>query len=492
MSLVSDLFFFVFESYFIYTILVLSIFGVIYNKRTVTLNVKLVEIILKLSLISSFWLIFVFLNYGFEGYFFNFEVKKDSLSSFIIFLLLMGLALNLLISFDYLRKDTVSSFEYCILLLLAVFGLVIVTTSNDFLVLYLGIELQSLCLYVLAAFKQNSLYSTEAGLKYFVLGSFSSGILLFGMGFIYGLTGLISYNDLYFFFYSTDFSYFLNIGLQLGIILFLIGLFFKVGAAPFHLWLPDVYAGSPSIITSFFATTPKIVFFFLIGKFYFFVFAGVINQVNFFVLSLGLLSLIVGSLGALQQNKIKRLVAYSSISHAGFILLGLGSSSLENFGGVLFYILVYMLMSINFFSIFISLRSYTNFEMIRSLNIFSNIYRSNLVLGVLLAVVLFSLAGIPPLIGFFSKLYIFLGLIKGEYFFISIIAIFISVIGVVYYIRLIKLLFFENSQFYAFYTPILRLHSYIIIFSSFFILFACIFSSTILVGLHNLVLLYNF
>lgn len=480
----------VFEFYFMIGILILCVFGVIYNKKIISLNKKLLDIVVKLSILLLFWLLIVAKETNIEGYLFNYEIKKDNLNLFIIVLILIGGLISLVISLDYIKKDIIDGFEYALLVLLSIFGMVVITTSNDFLILYLGIELQSLCLYVLAAYKENSLYSTEAGLKYFVLGSFSSGILLFGIGLVYGLTGLISYSDLNLFFYSMDVG--VTGGLQVGLILILIGLLFKVGAVPFHVWLPDVYAGSPVIVTGFFSIVPKIALFFLIAKFSFFIFPKILLDMNYLIMVSGLLSIIVGSLGALNQKMIKRLIAYSAISHTGFILLGLGYNSLENFQGILLYILIYVMMLINLFGIVLSLRRYSNYDSVRSLDLFANLYRNNKLLGIMLSISLFSLAGIPPLVGFFSKLYIFLGLVKGNYILVSMLGILLSVIGVVYYIRLVKVLFFSDKELYGFYMPVSKYNSIVIVYSGLFIVLFSIYSVYFINNIHLLVLSYYF
>ena len=369
----------------------------------------------------------------------------DGMGFFLKSLMLLTTLSIFGLSFSYLEKEKIKAFEFIILLLLATLSLMLMVSSYDFISLYLGIEFQSLGLYVLAALKKDSEYSTEAGLKYFVLGAFSSGFYLFGASLIYGLTGTTNFEDLSLLFTGLGPTDPLTQGSVLvGLIFLSVAFLFKVSAFPFHMWSPDVYEGAPTVITAFFSIAPKLALFgVLIRVFYlgFFDFLFSWQQIFFFC-SLG--SMVFGALGALSQLRMKRLLAFSSIGHVGFLLIGLASGTLEGLQGVFLYLLVYFFMTINAFSFVLSLRS--DGEEPRYLHELKNLGVSNPLLSITFSMTLFSMAGIPPLAGFLSKFYLFFAGLNASLYSLCVLGILSSVLSCFYYISLIKLMYFHKQE----------------------------------------------
>lgn len=361
--------------------------------------------------------------------------------------LLISCIITLLVSFGYIQKEKINVFEYTILILLATLGMLFIISSYDVMSMYLAIEFQSLCLYVLAAFKRNSLYSVEAGLKYFILGAFSSGILLFGISLLYGFTGATNFEDIgkLLIFSSSD-DIVSSSGILLGIVFISAGLFFKIYAVPFHVWVPDVYQGSPTIVTLFFAIAPGISVFTLLVRLFSSVFHDLIVYWQPIFIFCSIASMLLGSIVALSQQKIKRLLAYSAIGHVGFMLIALSTGTPEGIRGLLLYIIVYIVMSACFFTVLLSLRTKEDNRQIVLISELKSLYKSNPVLSFTLATVLFSMAGIPPLAGFITKLYIFLPAIHEELFFLVFIGILASVISAVYYLGLVRIMYFEKTD----------------------------------------------
>jgi len=365
--------------------------------------------------------------------------------------------------------------------------MIILLTSNDFLVIYLGLELQSLSLYILAAYKQYSYYSNEAGLKYFILGSLASGIILYGISLIYGSIGLINFNEIsYFIFIFNNIEN--NFSLIVGFILFFIGFFFKLGVVPFHMWLPDVYEGIPTGLLSFFSIVSKIAFLSVLIKFILFVL-----YIDFFYWSVlffycAIFSIFVGSLGVLYQKSIKRLLAYSAISHIGFLIISLSLGSFEGIFSVLFYLIIYIIIMFNIFGIMLTLRLQSNNRLIKLIGNYNIIYNSNKLLGFFLVMAFFSLAGIPPLAGFFSKIYIYISMLISTYYISSICIILISVISLVYYIKIIKIMLFSNLKEFSFLLPIKDGLAYIISITGILNIFLGICCMPILLVIHEIIL----
>ena len=403
-------------------------------------------------------------------------------------------------------------------------------SSYDFLTMYLAIELQSLCLYILATFKRNTQYSTEAGLKYFILGAFSSGILLFGFSMIYGFTGLTNFHDFYLIFINLQFISNISYNaIIVGLIFIMVGLLFKLGAVPFHMWVPDVYEGSPTSTTAFFALVPKVAVLGLFIRLFDFSFYTFIEQWQSMLIISSISSMILATLGALYQVKLKRLIAYSAISHVGYILIGLLTGTPEGIQASIMYIIIYIIMSINLFIILLNLSkesthliNVSNYTLVNKLqhykiNISTNILNKNYtyfyywknikyitdlnnlvktepILAITLTIILFSIAGIPPLAGFFSKLYLFLTALESSMYFIAIIGVVMSVVAAVYYIRLIKIMYFEKSNNInklVIYNHLNRETSIILGITLLFILLFWIYPAPLLISTHKISLLLS-
>jgi len=382
----------------------------------------------------------------------------DSLSQFTGVIILISFLVSLLLSIGFTSgaKGPINDFckiEYPLIMLLAILGIFFIISSNDFLTLYLALELSSLSLYVLSTFLPQNLYSTESGLKYFVLGSLASTIYLLGFSLIYGFSGLSNFNDLGLLIGLVDKNEGAHYGLLIGFALVTFGLLFKLGAVPFHSWLIDVYDGSPTPITTFFALTPKIAIITIIIRLGWsntniadgILSGGDAGWSHIFYIT-AILSLIVGTIGAIGQTKIKRLLAYSAVNHIGFILIAFASGYDTNPSAILaiqaiyFYYIIYLVMTANLFSLVLAIGQ--NCALPDSISTLSYLYYNNKLLAVSLALTLFSIAGIPPLAGFFSKLNLFLIAIQGKLYPLIVVAIVTSVIATFYYIRLIRLIFF--------------------------------------------------
>ncbi len=341
----------------------------------------------------------------------------------------------------FISKDKTLEFEYVILYLIAILGMFLLVSSNDLIMMYLSIELISLSLYILAAWNKQWEGSAEAGLKYFILGALSSGLLISGSVILYMITGETSLSQLALYIWYNNGN---SLGIEIGGILIVVALLFKLGAAPFHMWVPDVYEGSPTYVTAYFAILPKIATLGILYKLSMVTFiAQGSNSIQEILLWCGLASIIIGSIGAINQTKIKRLLAYSAISHMGFMLLGLGVGTMESITATFIYIGVYMIMSLNTFSIVLN-KGYTY------VSEFSGISRKDPVLAITLGLGFLSIAGIPPLAGFYSKYAVLLAVVGGGLNTIAIIAVLASVIGGFYYIRVVKWIYFNDSKDFFF------------------------------------------
>jgi len=414
---------------------------------------------------------FLAINYIFSAKFssFNSTLSFDVLGVYSKQYFLLVSMISVVIVQSYLKDQQINSFEYFILVLFSIFGLMLLCSSNDFITAYLCIEIQSLSFYLLAAYKRNSIFATESGLKYFILGSFSSGLFLFGSSIIYGLTGTTNFEDLKdLFFYVEKANFIYNTHeinmLSFGLTFILISLFFKLALAPFHIWSPDIYEGSLTSSTVFFAVLPKLSLFVLLIRLYQFSFCGFLEACTHSMVIVGVLSVIVGSFVGLEARKVKSLLAYSSIGHMGYALLACSTASFEGLQSMFSYLIVYMLTSICIWSIFLILR-------LRKLNVrktnkdlsdFVSLNRSNITLAVFFAVGLLSLAGFPPLIGFYVKVKIFTSLIEETQYFVAVLAVLCSVISTFYYIRFIKVLFFEKFLVGNLYYPLEYISSFTI------------------------------
>lgn len=425
-----------------------ALFLLIYG---VTIGSKDGKSLENLGYISIFTLIITFLlilhNPCINMVFFYNSLILDDFTLFFKGFLILGCISTLLISFNYLKEEGLYAFEYIILILLSCSSMLLMISSYDFISMYLTIEMQSLCFYVLAASKPNSEFSTEAGLKYFILGAFSSGILLFGSSLIYGFSGITNFEELTKLSHSGN----LGTGLLIGMLFIAVGFLFKLTAAPFHMWAPDVYEGSPTAITAFFSIAPKIALFALFSRL--FLYTGPFGS-NLAgsgwekILAFScIISMFIGAFSALSQQKIKRLLAYSSIGHVGYMLIGIICGTQEGIESMIVYLILYIVMTINVFAIIISLRSRTQESssiQIRYLDDLSMLSKTHPLLAITLSLTLFSMAGIPPLAGFCGKFYIFFSALNSSLYLLAFVGIFTSVISCFYYIRIIKIMYFEK------------------------------------------------
>ena len=369
---------------------------------------------------------------------FNGSVVIDYLSSFMKIITLVAAFLVLVISSNYLKVFKIFKIEYPILILSSVLGMMIMISSNDLIVFYMGLELQSLSLYVLATFNRDQLKSSEAGLKYFVLSALSSGLLLYGCSLIYGFTGSTNFEMISSQLNSDDYA------LTFGIVFILVGLAFKISAVPFHMWAPDVYEGSPTSVTLFFTMVPKIAALTVFIRFLYVPFLNLIDQWQMILIFLSIASMLFGAIAAIGQTNLKRLVAYSSISHVGYALAGLATGSNDGIQSSVIYFTIYILMNLGLFSCLLMLRR--NNEYYEEIDDLSGLSKNHPLLSLSLLVILFSLAGIPPLAGFFAKFYIFKSVLEQSMYFLAIVGLLSTVVAAFYYLRIIKIMYFDQEK----------------------------------------------
>ena len=375
---------------------------------------------------------------GAQGVGYHGQFVSDAFSSFAKVLILAGAALALILSLDYNRKNHIARFEYPVLMLLSVTGMMVMVSASNMMTLYLGLELQSLALYVLAAFARDDLRSSEAGLKYFVLGALASGLLLYGISLVYGFSGTMDFAGLSQVLSRPESA---SPGLIVGIVFVLVGLAFKIAAVPFHMWTPDVYEGAPTPVTAFFSTAPKVAAFALLLRVMATPFGHQLIAWQQLIVLMSIASMLLGSLAAIGQRSIKRLMAYSSIGHMGYAMIGLAVGTPAGVRGVLVYLIVYVFMSAGTFACIIAMqRRGRALEQITDL---SGLARTDPGLALAMAVFMFSMAGIPPLSGFFGKLYVFLAAVQGGMWTLAIIGVLTSVIGAYYYLRVVKIMYFD-------------------------------------------------
>ena len=373
-----------------------------------------------------------------ETLLFNNSIIIDYLSSFMKIATLLSAFLVLLISSNYLKTFRIFKIEYPILILSAVLGMMIMISSNDLIVFYMGLELQSLALYVLATFNRDQLKSSEAGLKYFVLSALSSGLLLYGCSLIYGFTGSTNFNLIANNLNTNDYA------LTFGIVFVIVGLAFKISAVPFHMWAPDVYEGSPTSVTLFFTMVPKIAALTVFIRFLYVPFLNLIGQWQTILIFLSIGSMIFGAIAAIGQTNLKRLVAYSSIGHIGYALAGLTTGSNEGVQSSIVYITIYIIMNLGLFSCLLMMkRNNKYYEEIEDL---SGLSKNHPLLSLSLLIILFSLAGIPPLAGFFAKFYIFKSVLEQSMYSLAVIGLLSTVVAAFYYLRIIKVIYFDKEK----------------------------------------------
>ena len=427
------------------SIMFLLIFGVFKkNSSKIVYNLSTISLIIGLGLLLVF-------SETYDNYLFLNSYKIDNLSFFMKVLTILSGISVLLISYNYIEKIKIIKIEYPILILSAILGLLVMISSNDLMVFYMGLELQSLPLYVLAAINTNNVKSSEAGLKYFVLSALSSGLLLYGCSLIYGFSGSTNFDVISSNIGSEEFG---NI---FGIIFILVGLSFKISAVPFHMWAPDVYEGSPTTITLFFSLVPKIAALTVFIRFLYVPFIDLFEQWQSIIVFISIASMLLGSFAAIGQTNIKRLIAYSSIGHIGYALAGLAVGTNLGIQSSIAYITIYLIMNLGFFSCLLMLKR--NDVYYETINDLSGLSKNHPLISICFLIQLFSLAGIPPLAGFFAKFYIFIAVIEQSMYFLAIVGLLATVVSAFYYLRIIKVIYFDkpNDEFDRFNSLSLKL-----------------------------------
>jgi NADH-quinone oxidoreductase subunit N len=439
---------------------------------------------------TSFLGVLLVINNPFESQLlFNNLLVHDPFTNLVKAILLMTTASCLLVSFEYIKIKKVHAFEFSLLMLFSIVGSMIVVSSYDLLTLYLGIEMSSLCLYALAAFTRRSAFSTEAGLKYFILGAFASGILLFGMSLIYGLTGTTNFEDLAKILVGAyESNLIIPNGLIVGVTFVAAALLFKSTAAPFHMWAPDVYEGAPTIVSTFFAVVPKIAILGLFVRLFMYSFHDLINAWQQIILISAVLSMVVAAFTALTQRKIKRFLAYSSIGHVGYLLIGLGTGTIEGVQGLLLYTLIYVVMTLNAWTFVLSAEFGSKEGRAVYFTDLLGLGKINPLLAITFTCTLLSMAGVPPLAGFLSKMYVFFSAMEGGMYLVAFIGVLCSVVGAFYYLRFIKIMYFEKAGTLTSFKAMTREQSIILGMSFLFIVFLFLNPTPLLVMTHKMAL----
>ena len=381
-------------------------------------------------------LLIIFNSFDYSGNLFSNSFVSNSLTNFFKILILLGTLFVMLITQDFIKEMKINYFEYPLLLLFSVLGMFFMISSNDLMSFYLGLELQSLALYILASIDRDNLKSNESGIKYFVLSALSSGLLLYGCSLLYGFTGSTNFEEINL---KMELE---NTGAIFAMVFILVGLAFKVSAVPFHMWTPDVYQGSPSSVTSFFAVVPKVAGIAILIRFVQIPFEQLIDQWKNILVFMALASMILGAVAAIGQTNIKRLIAYSSIGHIGYALAGISTGTVTGYSSSITYISIYVIMNLGVFGCIFLMKKKNNYcEDIKDL---AGISKQNPLLAISFLIIMFSLAGIPPLAGFFAKFYVFMSVIESGMYTLAIVGLLSTVISAFYYLRIIKIIYFDE------------------------------------------------
>lgn len=447
------------EFFLLLASLILLVYGVVLSGSKRNNYPILISNVSWLAQLSIFFTILLLGNNPInKGVLFYNSCIMDDFTLFLKILICIAAFFSILISFEYMEQETLNSFELIILILLSTLSMLFLISAADFISMYLAIELQSLCFYVMAALKRNSEFSTEAGLKYFLLGAFSSGILLFGCSLIYGFTGVTNFSELALIFTcgGEELSAGMSSlrGCELGMIFILVGFLFKLTAVPFHMWAPDVYEGAPTSVTAFFSIVPKISVLAVFIRLFYEGFYDFMLPWQSIAIFCSIASMVLGALAALSQNKIKRLLAFSSIGHVGYLLVGFCCGTVEGIQALLIYLVVYIAMTINLFAIILcplrreSLEGIsegqTQIQRIKYTTDLAMLAKTNPILAFTLTITMFSIAGIPPLAGFYSKAFLMFAAMSSSQYLLALIAVITSVVSCFYYIRIVKIMYFET------------------------------------------------
>jgi NADH-quinone oxidoreductase subunit N len=368
---------------------------------------------------------------------FNGSFVQDDFAKFMKIAALVGSGVALVMSVDFWRGERVQRFEYAILILLSTLGMMMMISAGDLIALYLGLELMSLALYVVAAIHRDSVRATEAGLKYFVLGALSSGMLLYGASLVYGFTGSVQFSVI-----GTSLRDHGSTGVIFGLVFIMAGLCFKISAVPFHMWTPDVYEGAPTPVTAFFAAAPKMAAMALATRVVITAFPGILAQWQQIIVFVSIASMALGAFAAIGQRNIKRLMAYSSIGHMGFALVGLAAGTPAGVQGVAIYMAIYLVMTLGTFAVILSMRRADGY--VESIEDLAGLGRTAPATAFVFAMLMFSLAGIPPLAGFFAKWYVFAAAVDAKLYTLAVIGVVTSVVSTFYYLRIVKLMYFDE------------------------------------------------
>ncbi|MFK0330561.1 NADH-quinone oxidoreductase subunit NuoN [Rhizobium sp. NPDC090275] len=414
--------------------LVLLMIGVFSGERSGRMVSVLAIILLA---VAALWLVFA----PSEGLAYGGVFLADGFGRFMKVTALVGSIVALFMSLGLARENQIDKFEFPVLIVLCTLGILLMISANDLISLYLGLELQSLAIYVIAAINRDSVKSTEAGLKYFVLGALSSGMLLYGMSLVYGFTGHTHFADIA---QALTVDGARSLGLIFGLVFILAGIAFKISAVPFHMWTPDVYEGAPTPVTAFLASAPKIAAMAMMTRIVITAFQPVMADWQQVVVFISIASMLLGSFAAIGQKNIKRLMAYSSIGHMGYALVGLAAGSQTGVSGVMLYMLIYMVMTLGSFAIIMSMRRKDG-TVVENVADLAGLSTTNPMMATVLTILMFSLAGIPPLAGFFGKYFVFVAAIEAKLYALAIIGVLASVVGAYYYLRVIKLMWFDEA-----------------------------------------------
>ncbi len=381
--------------------------------------------------------IIIFNSDSFNAKAFSESFLRNSFTNYIKILILISSILILNSSQLFIKENNIDKFEYPIIVMLAILGMFIMVSSNDLILFYLGLELQSLALYILAAIDRDNIRSTESGIKYFVLSALSSGLLLYGCSLLYGFTGSTNFNII-----STQLNS-QNTGAIFSMVFILVGLAFKISAVPFHMWTPDVYEGSPTSITGFFAVAPKIAGLAVLIRFMQDPFKNILVEWQMIIIFISIASMILGAVAAIGQKNIKRLIAYSSIGHIGYALAGVATGTSSGYSSSVVYITIYVIMNIGIFSCLFLMKKEGEYK--EEISDLSGISKTNPMIAISFLIILFSLAGIPPLGGFFAKFYVFMTVVENEMYILAILGLLTTVISAFYYLKIIKIIYFDEN-----------------------------------------------
>jgi len=412
--------------------MVLLMVGVFSREGSTTLVTGLAVAVL---IMSGLWIIFV----GGSGSAYDGAFMSDTFARYMKILVLIGSIAAMVMTVGHARNEQVDKFEFPVLMVLATLGMLLMVSANSLISLYLGLELQSLALYVVAAINRGSVRSTEAGLKYFVLGALSSGMLLYGMSLVYGFTGHIGFPQIA----GAIQQHGASLGLIFGLVFVISGVAFKISAVPFHMWTPDVYEGAPTPVTAFFASAPKVAAMAMMVRIIYEAFHPITVDWQQIVVFISIASMVLGAFAAIGQSNIKRLMAYSSIGHMGYALVGLAAGTEAGVRGVSLYMLIYMVMTLGTFACILAMRRKEegNVEMISDL---AGLAQTKPAMATVLTILMFSLAGVPPMAGFFAKYFVFMAAIQAHLYALAVIGVLASVVGAYYYLRIVKIMWFDE------------------------------------------------